>query len=865
MSRKVKDENRGTLSEAEREHDSWTERARGLLRDESNASAEEMLTLALRLRDALEFGLARKLLRRIPPGSLSEKDATVARQQHAVCTYKDPDIPLSARLGRAIEILAEGECLATTVNQETLGIAGAIHKRRWEATMRVAELEQSLHYYHRGFEQGFGDCGYTAINAAFVLDLLADAETTQPGLPGADSDAGDAPRRAEADEIRSAIVAALTAEAGETGDWWLRATIGEALFGLGRYAEAKRWLVSCVELGAPEWMIESTARQIGALAILRAGHSDKALKTDAREALEALLGKYPEAITTASAGKLGVALSGGGFRASLFHIGLLARLAELDMLRHVEVLSCVSGGSIIGAHYYLEVQHLLESKPEGEIGRDDYVEIVERIEHDFLAGVQENIRTRVVGNARSNLKSAFNPTWTRTRRAGEEYEGRLYARIDDDNEGDRYMTDLLMQPLEEGEAAGRAPFNPKRDNWRRRCKVPILVLNASTLNTGHNWQFTASWMGEPPAVVDEDIDPNTRLRRMYYWDAPKDWQQVRLGDAVAASACVPGLFEPLVLDELYEGMSVELVDGGVHDNQGIASLIEQECSVMIVSDASGQIKLQEAPGRGPIAVPLRASSILSARVREAQLRDLIARHESSALRGVMMVHLRKGLCEPPTDWIGCSDLYDPADDVTHDRRGVGQDIPPETQRLLAGIRTDLDGFSDMEAYALMLSGYRMARGSFDRAISGFPVDGSPPHPWKFLAVAAALEKADPRHDRLQRVLAVGSGRWLKVWRLYPWLKRAGLATAVLGGLALLALLWLLRGATILTPGGLFAVVAVVAIAFGLTKWLAPRLDLAGTVLGSATSLLLVLASIPAFVQLRLLDRLYLRYGRVKTD
>ena len=35
-------------------------------------------------------------------------------------------------------------------------------------------------------------------------------------------------------------------------------------------------------------------------------------------------------------GKVGLGLSGGGFRASLFHIGVLARLAELDILRHVE-------------------------------------------------------------------------------------------------------------------------------------------------------------------------------------------------------------------------------------------------------------------------------------------------------------------------------------------------------------------------------------------------------------------------------------------------------------------------------------------------------------------------------------------------
>lgn len=49
--------------------------------------------------------------------------------------------------------------------------------------------------------------------------------------------------------------------------------------------------------------------------------------------------------------RLGLALSGGGFRASFFHIGVLARLAELDLLRPIEVISTVSGGSIIGALY----------------------------------------------------------------------------------------------------------------------------------------------------------------------------------------------------------------------------------------------------------------------------------------------------------------------------------------------------------------------------------------------------------------------------------------------------------------------------------------------------------------------------------
>src|SRR5450755_3324242 len=80
----------------------------------------------------------------------------------------------------------------------------------------------------------------------------------------------------------------------------------------------------------------------------------------AAKVLDAFLDS-PAARESAFIGKVGLALSGGGFRASLFHIGVLARLAELDVLRRVEVLSCVSGGSIIGAHYYLQLRETLET------------------------------------------------------------------------------------------------------------------------------------------------------------------------------------------------------------------------------------------------------------------------------------------------------------------------------------------------------------------------------------------------------------------------------------------------------------------------------------------------------------------------
>jgi NTE family protein len=50
--------------------------------------------------------------------------------------------------------------------------------------------------------------------------------------------------------------------------------------------------------------------------------------------------------------KLGIALSGGGFRATVFHLGSLARLAESGQLEDVTFLSTVSGGSLCIALVY---------------------------------------------------------------------------------------------------------------------------------------------------------------------------------------------------------------------------------------------------------------------------------------------------------------------------------------------------------------------------------------------------------------------------------------------------------------------------------------------------------------------------------
>src|SRR5438270_8753302 len=51
--------------------------------------------------------------------------------------------------------------------------------------------------------------------------------------------------------------------------------------------------------------------------------------------------------------KIGLALSGGGFRASLYHLGLVRFLRDAKILPNVTHIASVSGGSIFAAHLVL--------------------------------------------------------------------------------------------------------------------------------------------------------------------------------------------------------------------------------------------------------------------------------------------------------------------------------------------------------------------------------------------------------------------------------------------------------------------------------------------------------------------------------
>ncbi len=90
--------------------------------------------------------------------------------------------------------------------------------------------------------------------------------------------------------------------------------------------------------------------------------------------------------STDSDRRAALCLSGGGFRAALFHLGALRRLNELGVLSKIDTITSVSGGSILAAHLAARL------RPWPEQGAS-FEKWQEKIEAVFLRFVKNNIRT----------------------------------------------------------------------------------------------------------------------------------------------------------------------------------------------------------------------------------------------------------------------------------------------------------------------------------------------------------------------------------------------------------------------------------------------------------------------------------------
>ena len=562
--------------------------------------------------------------------------------------------------------------------------------------------------------------------------------------------------------------------------------------------------------------------------------------------------------------ELGLALSGGGFRAAFFHLGVLARLAELGLLRHVEVISTVSGGSIVGALYYLHVKDLLENVADEEVRDEHYVRIVEHMERTFYAGVARHVRALTYANLRKNIRMR-RADYSRSDRIGELYDEIFYRPAWDNplfgaqpapRQGEYIqLRDLPIRPV-----GGQA------DNERRRARVPVLLVNATSLNTGHNWRFQAEAMGEDPRTSDAwvAIDKNMRLRSARYDDIAPHQRNFELGLAVAASACVPAIFHPLAVSGLFRrdgtDIRVELVDGGVHDNQGVCGLIDSNCRRMILSDASGQMSDMEEPVTRIPGVGGRSMNIYGDRVREEQLIGALNRD------AVALMHLRKGRPARVLAPIGAGG--EPlAQPVEHGETSYG--IDQTIQDPLSRVRTDLDSFTEVEAYSLALFGHAMASEELElRAIRDLGRADPVEHQWQVEGIAELRARMRDGDERLRAQLTVANKLFGKSIALSRSVKVAVVAAGLVVAAALALGLYAIRGVfTADVP--VLAVVAVVAIAVFLARlYFAARLKtktaraLADWLYTRASPLLLAPVFFVAAWAMLLLNPAFLRAGRI---
>lgn len=753
---------------------------------------EEALTLLKKIEPTLEIGtkLHTKLIR-----------------LRAECHYQNRELPANVRFSKALSILGTLD----PEEGETKRLKGAIYKRKYQYGKNLEDLYRAISYYETAAQDVVEDEGYGAVNAVYLYYAL---------IAHLDHSIDSEMQRTYASKIEQIVTNAInhlettypTPESRRVKELeWISPTLAELYLSRYDYEKCNAYLRESMFIENGKELIEELLRIRPDLVADIRDEVDKAAKIDfgmSRKRfttveqliklydllpnhraqnndnnLHAIFRGMPEEaeiyniIHSVRIGKVGLALSGGGFRASLFHIGVLYRLAELDILRHVQVISSVSGGSIVAMHYYLKLKHLMEHNDNFRLGKEAFIELVRELETEFIEGIQTNIRMQAFVDNEGDL----------TETLGCLYEKQLFARTGDVPDS---MNGLYIRPMMNGE--NKESFKPHFNNFELKNKVPVLIINATSLNNGHNWRFTASGMGEVPHMYDMTVDKNKIYEYTRYEDFQTKFQKISIGKAVAASSAVPGLFDPISMGKPYgNGDTIRLSDGGVYDNQGIAGLVSEECDIMITSDASKQLSEQDDPSDFRFDVVERIQDVLMNKTRDSEFKIAKELYRSNRLKGLSILHLKD--CFPV-------DRIEPSSSKS--KKGENAETPckqidffktldKEVQEKLASIRTDLDAFHDLEAQALIQSGYEITAHWFDTY--------GQQEEWKYFDRDAKKEiyfvKLDERikkdRDEALRILDISSKILFKYLRIVQWDTFNKMFSIGLLGIFLLYWLWML--------------------------------------------------------------------------
>ena len=310
----------------------------------------------------------------------------------------------------------------------------------------------------------------------------------------------------------------------------------------------------------------------------------------------------------------GLALSGGGYRAALFHLGSLWRLNELGWLKRMAEITSVSGGSITAAYLGLCWNRLKfeENGVAGNFGE----EIVSPIR--VLCSKTIDVDSVLVG--------LIDPFHRPIDLIAAHYRKELF--------GKQTLQDLPA------------------DN-----QGPRFTIYATNLQTGVNIRFSRPYLAD-------------------YHLGKVESPQIQLATVVAASCALPPILSPLMLkldpqdwkdwdnedtNPPYNKSRLRcalcLTDGGVYDNLGLERVWDRYATVL-VSDAGAPFQITESSlglRFSELMRAIRSVSIITEQTRALRKRWLINDMKRGLVRGTywgIATHIRDYRlethgCEPP--------------------------------------------------------------------------------------------------------------------------------------------------------------------------------------------------------------------------
>ena len=337
--------------------------------------------------------------------------------------------------------------------------------------------------------------------------------------------------------------------------------------------------------------------------------------------------------------RIGLALSGGGFRATVFGLGALRALHDRGVLGDVTVVSGISGGSLLAAMW--------------AYGPESFAEFDTSVTSLVTAGLQWEIARRAAA-PRAVLADVASLTRAV---AGKPFGGqRSFTR-----------TEALVQAL-----AAR-PFGQRQ---LRDVTSPGLatVISATDLATGNAVRFGSEISSL--SSVGDITDP------------------VPVADAVAASAAFPALLPHLSRtytftrrDGTQERRALRMTDGGVYDNLGLTPLLPQRSAAHTshVYDLDYIIAVDAGQGRLVRAAPnfmpgrlKRTFQIAYRRAQDGSRAQLNQAAGAGAIQGFIHAYLATRDERLP---LPLADLV-PRDAVVHYPTDFAR-MPPESLQLIA--------------------------------------------------------------------------------------------------------------------------------------------------------------------------------------